>query len=89
MMLEVFTSISGHPLQEATFSSLIRTIFWIVVIGYALRFIAKLSVVYAVNKTHEELRKQSFNAQPHQSHSHKKKQMTPDAEDVDFIEIKD
>lgn len=88
-MLEVFTSISENPLQEATISSLIRTIFWIIVIGYALRFIAKLSVVYAVNKTHEELRKQSFNDQTHQSNSHKKKQMTPDAEDVDFIEIKD
>ena len=49
-MNELVTSVEALPLYEATISSLVRTIFWIIVIGYALRAIARISVAYAVNK---------------------------------------
>ncbi len=88
-MNDLVNSVEALPLYEATISSLIRTIFWILVIGYALRAIARISVVYAVNKTHEELKKQQFNAQPTSHQQTHQKSKTPDAEDVDFIEIKD
>ena len=88
-MNELVTTVEALPLYEATISSLVRTIFWIIVIGYALRAIARISVVYAVNKTHEELKKQQFNAPTHSHQQTHQKSKTPDAEDVDFIEIKD
>lgn len=88
-MNELVTTVEALPLYEATISSLVRTIFWIIVIGYALRAIARISVAYAVNKTHEELKKQSFNTQSSNHQAYHQKSKTPEAEDVDFIEIKD
>jgi len=88
-MNELVTTVEALPLYEATISSLVRTIFWMIVIGYALRAIARISVAYAVNKTHEELKKQSFNTQSSHHQASHQKSKTPEAEDIDFIEIKD
>ena len=75
----------------ATLGGVIRTIFWIILISYLLRFIARLSVQYAMNKTQEEVQRQFQQQQRQQAHRHKSETKTkePVGEYVDYIEIKD
>jgi hypothetical protein len=84
---------SAEPaLMYATLGGVIRTIFWIILISYLLRFIARMSVQYAMNKTQEEMQRQ-FQQQQHQQQYQNKQQSSkshePVGEYVDYIEIKD
>ncbi len=90
-----------YPLQDsanqllvyATLGGVIRTIFWIILISYLLRFIARMSVQYAMNKTQEEMQRQFHQQQQYQQQQYQQKQSTrskdPVGEYVDYIEIKD
>lgn len=90
-----------YPLQDsanqllvyATLGGVIRTIFWIILISYLLRFIARMSVQYAMNKTQEEMQRQFHQQQQYQQQQYQQKQSPrskdPVGEYVDYIEIKD
>jgi Na+(H+)/acetate symporter ActP len=90
-----------YPLQDsadqvlvyATLGGVIRTIFWIILISYLLRFIARMSVQYAMSKTQEEMQRQFHQQQQYQQQYQNKQQPTkghePVGEYVDYIEIKD
>lgn len=89
-----------YPLQDsadqllvyATLGGVIRTIFWIILISYFLRFIARMSVQYAMNKTQEEMQRQFHQQQQYQQYQNKQhppKGHEPVGEYVDYIEIKD
>jgi hypothetical protein len=84
---------SAEPaLMYATLGGVIRTIFWIILISYLLRFIARLSVQYAMNKTQEEMQRQFQQQQQQQQYQNKQqssKSHEPVGEYVDYIEIKD
>ena len=79
-------------LMYATLGGVIRTIFWIILISYLLRFIARMSVQYAMNKTQEEMQRQFRQQQQHYSNQNRPeepKRKEPVGEYVDYIEIKD
>ncbi len=91
-----------YPLQDsadqllvyATLGGVIRTIFWIILISYLLRFIARMSVQYAMNKTQEEMQRQFHQQQQYQQQQYQNKQHPPKGHEsvgeyVDYIEIKD
>jgi hypothetical protein len=75
---------------EASFGGLLRTLFWIVVSFYIIRLITRVSVTYAVNKTQQELQNQrAFYEEQARKQSKSKRNNIPEAEDVDYIEIKE
>ena len=87
---------SAEPaLMYATLGGVIRTIFWIILISYLLRFIARMSVQYAMNKTQEEMQRQfqqqqqQQQQQQYQNKHQSSKSHEPVGEYVDYIEIKD
>ena len=84
---------SAEPaLMYATLGGVIRTIFWIILISYLMRFIARMSVQYAMNKTQEEMQRQFHQQQQQQQYQNKQqssKSHEPVGEYVDYIEIKD
>ena len=89
-MQDQWLKVESVPLLEGNLGSLIRTIFWLVLIGYAIRWIARLSVIYAVNKTQEELNQRVNRTSDHATQKRNARSFRePEAEDVDYIEIKD
>jgi mannitol-specific phosphotransferase system IIBC component len=89
-MISQLHDIGGTNVMEASIGSLLRTVFWIVVSFYVIRLIARMSVVYAVNKTREELQNQTnhYNNQA-KGNARSNQRNVPDAEDVEYIEIKE
>jgi hypothetical protein len=89
----------GYVAVEASFSGLLRVIFWILVVSAAIRLIAYLATPYVVRKAEETLRSRMQNQQRPQDHRKEgdviveptKKKQNPDkgGDYVDYIEIKD
>jgi hypothetical protein len=89
-MINVYTVTTESPLIEASFGGLLRTLFWIVVSFYIFRLITRVAVTYAVNKTQQELHNQrAFYEEQARKQSKSRGNTIPEAEDVDYIEIKE
>jgi hypothetical protein len=85
--------------MEASFSGLLRVIFWILVVSAIIRLVAYLATPYVVRKAEETLRSRMQNQQGQRDQRREgevtveppKKKSTPDkgGEYVDYVEIKD
>jgi hypothetical protein len=88
-----------HVAVEASFSGLLRVIFWILLVSAAIRLIAYLATPYVVRKAEETLRSRMQNQQGGHNQrkegdvtveTPKKKVSTDKGGDyVDYVEIKD
>lgn len=87
-------------IQEASFTGVIRIIFYIVLISFIIRLIARLALPIVVKKAEESMRKRAenyYNSQQPQRpegdvkvESNKKNEKREiDGEYVDYVEIKD
>jgi Na+/H+ antiporter NhaC len=87
-------------IQEASFTGVIRIIFYIILISFIIRLVARLALPIVVKKAEENMRKRADNfyksQQPQRQEgdvkveSNKKKEKHEiDGEYVDYVEIKD
>lgn len=73
----------------ASFTGLVKIIFWLIVVSSIFRFFIKLTANYAVRKVNEEVNRQRKEGEVHIQNSQNSQKPTPEGEYVDFIEIKD
>ena len=86
---------------EASLSGVLRIIFWIIVISFLVRLIARLALPYVMKKTEENMRQKMNDFQNSQrpqrqegdvsiqSGSAHKSNSSKDGEYVDYVEIKE
>lgn len=73
----------------ASFTGLVKIIFWLIVVSSIFRFFIKLTANYAVRKVNEEVNQQRKEGEVHIQNSQNSKKPSPEGEYVDYIEIKD
>jgi hypothetical protein len=87
---------------EASLSGVLRIIFWIIVISFVLRLIARMALPYVVKKAEENMRQRMSDFQQQQQRPQRQEGdvsiqnggrqqsgSSKDGEYVDYVEIKD